>query len=28
MASPEPIESAVGIYDEYLDEIAALLDVE
>ncbi|OTE99758.1 oligoendopeptidase F [Halorubrum sp. SD683] len=28
MASPDPIESAVGIYDEYLDEIAALLDLE
>jgi len=28
MASPEPIESAVGIYDEYLDEIATLLDLE
>ena len=27
MASPDPIESAVGIYDEYLDEIAALLDL-
>ncbi|MFC7185473.1 oligoendopeptidase F [Halorubrum yunnanense] len=25
MASPDPIESAVGIYDDYLDEIAALL---
>ena len=28
MASPDPIESAVGIYDDYLDEIAALLDLE
>jgi oligoendopeptidase F len=28
MASPDPIESAVGVYDEYLDEIAALLDLE
>ena len=28
MASPDPIESAVGIYDEYLDEIATLLDLE
>ncbi|MFW6316840.1 MAG: oligoendopeptidase F [Halorubrum sp.] len=28
MASPAPIQSAVGIYDEYLDEIAALLDLE
>jgi oligoendopeptidase F len=28
MASPDPIESAVGIYDDYLDEIATLLDLE
>ena len=28
MASPDPIESAVGIYEEYLDEVAALLDLE
>jgi len=28
MASPDPIESAVGIYDDYLGEIAALLDLE
>jgi oligoendopeptidase F len=28
MASPDPIESAVGVYDDYLDEIAALLDLE
>ena len=28
MASPDPIESAVGIYDDYLDEITALLDLE
>ncbi|WP_418285613.1 oligoendopeptidase F [Halorubrum sp. DTA46] len=28
MASPDPIESAVGIYDEYLDEVATLLDLE
>ncbi|MFC5278114.1 oligoendopeptidase F [Halorubrum rubrum] len=28
MASPDPIESAVGIYDDYLDEVAALLDLE
>jgi oligoendopeptidase F len=28
MASPDPIESAVGVYDEYLDEIATLLDLE
>ena len=28
MASPAPIESAVGIYDDYLGEIAALLDLE
>jgi len=27
MASPDPIESAVGIYDDYLDEVAALLDL-
>ncbi|MES3161472.1 MAG: oligoendopeptidase F [Halorubrum sp.] len=27
MSSPDPIESAVGIYDEYLDEVAALLDL-
>ncbi|MWV65985.1 oligoendopeptidase F [Halorubrum sp. JWXQ-INN 858] len=27
MASPAPIESAVGIYDGYLDEVAALLDL-
>ena len=27
MASPEPIESAVGIYDDYLGEIASLLDL-
>ena len=27
MASPDPIESAVGVYDDYLDEIAALLDL-
>ncbi|MFD1571128.1 oligoendopeptidase F [Halorubrum laminariae] len=28
MASPDPIESAVGIYDDYLDEVASLLDLE
>jgi len=28
MASPDPIESAVGIYDDYLDEVAALLELE
>ncbi|MDZ5811381.1 oligoendopeptidase F [Halorubrum sp. AD140] len=28
MASPDPIESAVGVYDDYLDEIAALLELE
>ncbi|RDI72046.1 oligoendopeptidase F [Halopelagius longus] len=28
MASPEPIESAVSVYGEYLDEIAELLDLE
>ena len=28
MASPDPIEAAVGIYDAYLDEIATLLDLE
>ena len=28
MSSPDPIESAVGIYDDYLDEIAALLDLD
>ncbi|SMO77109.1 oligoendopeptidase F [Halorubrum cibi] len=28
MASPDPIESAVGVYDDYLDEVAALLDLE
>ena len=28
MASPDPIESAIGVYDEYLDEIADLLDLE
>ena len=28
MATPEPIEAAVGIYDEYLDEVAALLGLE
>ena len=27
MASSDPIESAVGVYDDYLDEIAALLDL-
>ena len=27
MASPEPIESAVGIYETYLEEIATLLDL-
>ena len=27
MASPDPIESAVGIYDDYLGEIASLLDL-
>ncbi|MFC5136236.1 MULTISPECIES: oligoendopeptidase F [Haloferacaceae] len=27
MASPDPIESAVGIYDDYLDEVAALLEL-
>ena len=28
MSSPDPIESAAGIYREYLDEVAALLDLE
>ena len=28
MSSPDPIESAVGIYDGYLDEVAALLDLD
>jgi len=28
MAEPDPIESAVGVYRDYLDEIAALLDLE
>ncbi|MFC6823910.1 oligoendopeptidase F [Halopelagius fulvigenes] len=28
MASPEPIESALSVYGEYLDEIAELLDLE
>ena len=28
MASPEPIEAAVDVYDGYLDEVASLLDLE
>jgi len=28
MSSPDPIESATGIYRDYLDEVAALLDLE
>ncbi|GAB6879877.1 oligoendopeptidase F [Halorubrum gandharaense] len=28
MASPDPIESAIGIYDDYLDEVAELLELE
>ncbi|SFG63999.1 oligoendopeptidase F [Halopelagius inordinatus] len=28
MASPEPIESALSVYGDYLDEIAELLDLE
>ncbi|SFR49726.1 oligoendopeptidase F [Halogeometricum limi] len=28
MSSPEPIESALSVYGEYLDEVAALLDLE
>jgi oligoendopeptidase F len=28
MTSPDPIESALSVYGEYLDEIAALLDLE
>ncbi|GAA0515142.1 oligoendopeptidase F [Halorubrum aquaticum] len=28
MASSDPIESAVGIYDDYLDEVATLLELE
>lgn len=28
MAQPEPVESAIGVYRDYLDEIAALLDLE
>jgi oligoendopeptidase F len=28
MTSPEPIESALGVYGDYLDEIAGLLDLE
>ena len=28
MAEPDPIESAVGIYDDYLEEVATLLDLE
>ena len=28
MASPDPIEAAVGVYDDYLDEVATLLDLE
>jgi len=25
MASPEPVESAISVYDRYLDEMAALI---
>ncbi|SNR35521.1 oligoendopeptidase F [Halorubrum vacuolatum] len=28
MASPEPIEAAIDVYDGYLDEVASLLDLE
>ncbi len=28
MTSPEPIEDALGVYDQYLDEAAALLDLD
>jgi oligoendopeptidase F len=28
MSSPAPIESAVEVYDGYLDEIATLLELE
>ncbi len=28
MAAADPVESAVGIYDDYLDEVAALLELE